>query len=460
MDIGSMKKMLKSGVRHEINPTRLIVASFVFVIVCGSLLLMLPFATKDGQIGIVDAFFTATSATCVTGLVVFDTFTKFTLFGQIVILLLIQVGGLGLVTLTSFLNLAIGKRMGFKSMKLASESINASDISQSGHLLEFVMKVALVFESCGAILLMFVFVPQFGSDGMFISIFIAISAFCNAGFDLFGRLGAYASLTPFFDNPYVLLVVAALIVSGGLGFIVWHDIANVRKTHHLRLHTKLVLMMTGALIVGGTLGILVLEWANPLTLGPMSPFYKVLNALFQSISARTAGFNSIDLAQISNVTKLFITALMFIGAAPGGTGGGIKVTTLSVIIVAITSVVSGRTDATLRGHKIDQKTVYKSLAIFMLSALAVIISALTIFCNSGPEINEMSSVFEATSAFATVGLTVGVTSLMNPVARVVTMLTMFIGRVGPVSLAITLSAKQRDDAAKRSIMPEARINVG
>ncbi|MEG0305599.1 MAG: potassium transporter TrkG [Oscillospiraceae bacterium] len=459
METGQSPQLIKHRHRHEVSPTRLIVASFVGVIVCGALLLMLPFATKDGHIGIVDAFFTATSATCVTGLVVFDTFTKFTVFGQVVIILLIQVGGLGLVTLTSFLNLAIGKRMGFKSMKLASESISVSEVSQSGQLLRFVMSVALIFEAVGAVLLAFVFVPQFGADGVFISVFIAISAFCNAGFDILGSLGAFGSLTPYFDNAYVLLIVSALIVSGGLGFIVWHDIANLRKTHHLRLHTKLVLTMTACLVVLGTIGIAILEWANPATLGEMSPFNKILNALFQSVSARTAGFNTIDLAQMSNVTKLFISVLMFIGAAPGGTGGGIKVTTLSVIIVAVASVVSGRTDATLRGHKIGQKTVYKSLAIFILSAVAVLVSALTIFYNSGPEINEMNSIFEAVSAFATVGLSVGVTSLMNPIAKTVTMLTMFIGRVGPVSLAITLSAK-RDETSKFAIMPDARINVG
>ncbi|MEG2405265.1 MAG: potassium transporter TrkG, partial [Oscillospiraceae bacterium] len=322
-----------------------------------------------------------------------------------------------------------------------------------------VVAFSLIIELIGACALSPVFVSQYGLKGIYIAVFLSVSAFCNAGFDILGSLGAFGSLTPYFDNAYVLLIVSALIVSGGLGFIVWHDIANLRKTHHLRLHTKLVLTMTACLVVLGTIGIAILEWANPATLGEMSPFNKILNALFQSVSARTAGFNTIDLAQMSNVTKLFISVLMFIGAAPGGTGGGIKVTTLSVIIVAVASVVSGRTDATLRGHKIGQKTVYKSLAIFILSAVAVLVSALTIFYNSGPEINEMNSIFEAVSAFATVGLSVGVTSLMNPIAKTVTMLTMFIGRVGPVSLAITLSAK-RDETSKFAIMPDARINVG
>lgn len=459
MQFISNLNMFKKKHYHELSPTRLIVVSFLGVIICGSLLLMLPFATVDGKLGIVDAFFTATSATCVTGLIVFDTYTKFTLFGQVIILMLIQVGGLGLVTLTSFLNVAIGRRMGFKSMKLASESISTSDASQAGKLLEFVMKVALTFEAAGAILLAFVFVPQFGSAGMFISVFIAISAFCNAGFDILGRLGAYGSLVPYFENTYVLTIIALLIISGGLGFIVWFDIANFRKNKHLRLHSKIVLGMTAFLILFGTLGFLILEWNNPATLAPMSVFHKVTNSAFQSVSARTAGFNSVDLAQISNVTKLFVSVLMFIGAAPGGTGGGIKVTTLSVIMLTVSSTIQGRAEATVRGRRIDQKTVYKSIAIFMLSAIAVIAAALTVFYNSGPEINEMSSVFESVSAFATVGLSVGVTGVMNNTAKIVTMLTMFIGRVGPVSLAITLSTKHNDNA-NREVMPDARIVVG
>lgn len=441
------------------NPTKVIVGSFLAVILCGTLLLALPISARSGQsVGLLNAAFTATSATCVTGLIVFDTFLTFTPFGQVVVLLLIQVGGLGLVTLTTFFNVMIGRRLGFKSIMLASESINLSDSGQTRKLLKVVMTVALCFELTGAVLLSFAFLPQFGADGIFISIFVAISAFCNAGFDLFGRFGAFSSVTTYASNPYVLTIIALLISSGGLGFLVWQDIAAYRKTRHLRVHTKLVLLMTGILIVGGTIGIAILEWNNPATLMPMNVVDKIFNAFFQSVSARTAGFNSIDLASMSNVTKLFMVILMFIGAAPGGTGGGVKVTTITVLIFSVISVVNGRDETTIFGRRITYKTVLKSLAIFMLSMCAVIVSSLTIFFNTGSEVNEMSSLFEAVSAFATVGLSVGVTAIMNPVALLVTMLTMLIGRVGPVSMAISLSF-HRDDT-HRTVVPQADIIVG
>ena len=443
------------------NPTKVIVSSFLGVIACGTLLLMMPFAAKSGEsVGLLGAAFTATSATCVTGLVVFDTYTTFSAFGQTIILLLIQIGGLGLVTLTTFFNIVIGRRLGFKSMQLASESINISDSSQARRLLKVVMTVALCFELCGALLLSVSFVPQFGRDGIFISIFIAISAFCNAGFDLFGRLGAFSSLTTFYDDPYVLMVVAVLIISGGLGFLVWQDLATYRKTRHLRVHTKIVLGMTGLLIVLGTIGIAALEWNNPATLGVMSVQDKLFNSLFQSITTRTAGFNSFDLAASNNLTKLWMIILMFVGAAPGGTGGGIKVTTITVLIVAVTSVIHGREDAMIFRHRLPHKIVYKSLTIFMLSSCAVMVSALTIFMNTGTEVNELTSIFEAVSAFATVGLSVGVTAVMNPIAQIITMITMLIGRVGPVSMAISLSVPHRDEAANRTIVPQADISVG
>lgn len=445
--------------RGHHNPTKVIVGSFLVVIFCGTLLLMLPFSARDGQpIGLLTAAFTATSATCVTGLIVVDTYTAFSFFGQAVILLLIQIGGLGLVTLTTFFNVMIGRRLGFKSIQLASESISLSDSSQTRRLLHVVMVVALVCELTGALLLSFVFVPQFGAEGVFISVFIAISSFCNAGFDLFGRFGAFSSVIPYNTTPYVLCIIAALIICGGLGFLVWQDIASWHKTRHLRIHTKLVLLISGLLVVVGTVGFALVEWNNPATIGPMGISDKLFNSFFQSVSARTAGYNSIDLNSMTNVTKLFMCVLMFIGAAPGGTGGGIKVTTVTVLMVAVISVINGRDDATIFGRRITQRTVYKSLAIFMLSSCAVLVSAMTIFYNTGAEVNELNSIFEAVSAFGTVGLSVGVTAIMQPAAQIITMLTMLIGRVGPVSMAITLSIHRED--THRTVSPQADIIVG
>ena len=443
---------------ESLSPTRLIVSSFLVVIVTGALLLMLPFATRNG-ITPVQAFFTATSATCVTGLVVLDTYQGFTLFGQTVVICLIQIGGLSLVTLASFFTLALRRRVGFRSMKLASESIGTSNVAEARGLLLVVMKLAAFFEGLGFLLLLPVFVPEYGAERIFISIFLSISAFCNAGFDILGRTQSYVSLMGYASNWYVQSIIMFLIVAGGLGFLVWHDLGQWRKTHHLSIHTKVVLFCTILLIVGGTVGFAFLEWNNPATLGGMTAGDKIVNSMFQSISARTAGFNTIDLASMSSITKCMLCVLMFIGAAPGGTGGGIKVTTFSVILVTVASVVTGREDAQIFRRRIDKKTVYQALSIAMLSLGVVIFVTLVVFFNCGEVISPLDCLYEVVSAFGTVGCSVGVTGQMHPLALIITMITMFIGRVGPVSLAISL-ASQRREQGKFDILPEGKISVG
>lgn len=439
------------------SATRVIVVSFLIVILAGTLLLMLPWSTPDG-IAPLDALFTATSATCVTGLVVRDTFQGFTRFGQVIIICLIQIGGLGLVTLTSFFTLALRRRASFHSMRLASESINTSDVAQARQLLFVVIKLAAFFEGVGALLLAPVFIPRFGAEGIFVSVFIAISAFCNAGFDLLGRTTPYASLTEYAGNWYVQGIVMFLIIAGGLGFLAWHDLSQWRHRRKLTLHTRVVLFCTGILIVGGTAAFAFLEWNNMDTIGVMGVGDKLVNSMFQSVSARTAGFNTVDLGSMQTITKCMMCLLMFIGAAPGGTGGGIKVTTFSVILVAVASVATGREDAVLFHHKIDKKIVYRALAIAVLSLLAVILATLFIFFYTSDAYDPLDSLFEAVSAFATVGLSVGATATMEPLARFITILTMFIGRVGPVSLAISLAANKRQD--RFEVLPEGKISVG
>ncbi len=458
----SLSKILRTQRAHKkISPTRMIVGSFLIVILIGTFLLLLPFASKSGEsVGLLGALFTATSATCVTGLIVFDTYTQFSIFGQLIILLLIQIGGLGLVTLTTFVNIAVGRRLGFKSIQLASESINLSDSSKAKLLLKVVIGVALTAELIGTVLLSFAFVPQFGPQGIYYAFFVSISAFCNAGFDVMGHMGAYSSLTGFAGNAYVLIVVGVLIISGGLGFLVWQDLINFKRTRHLRVHTKLVLLMTVSLLIIGTVGFAILEWNNSGTLGSLSISEKITNSIFQSITTRTAGFNSVDLTKTSAITKLFMTMLMFIGAAPGGTGGGIKVTTISVLLVAVLSVIKGREDAQVFGRRINQKVVYKSLAIFMLSIIAVFASSITLFFFTSGTFDAMSAVFEAVSAFATVGLSVGVTAFMTPFAQCFTMVTMLIGRVGPVSMAISLALKGDSYKEAHTILPQADLTVG
>ena len=452
--------------RKRRDPTRVIVGSFLAVIACGTLLLLLPAANRAGRPPHwMEALFTATSATCVTGLTVFDTYVQFSVFGQLVILLLIQTGGLGLVTLTSFFHIAIGRRLGFQGLRLAGESISLSDAGQSRAVLLFVMKVAFLFESAGAVLLALSFVPRFGAKGIVIAIFLSVSTFCNAGFDILGFIEPGASLAACGNDPYVLGVISVLITGGGLGFLVWQDLAAWRRTHHLRTHTKLVLWCTGGFFLVGLLGILLLEYQNPLTLGPLPWGEKLLHAAFASVSARTAGCSTFPLDKMGDLAKILMTVLMFIGAAPGGTGGGVKVTTVSVILLAIAGVAGGRDEAMIFGRRIGHKTVYRALTILLLSLVACVTVTLVLFYNLDVARNAaapsgVDCMFEAVSAFATVGLSVGVTAVMNPIARAVTMAAMFLGRVGPVSLAISLSARRDNAAARRAVPPEAHINVG
>ena len=440
------------------SATQVICISFVLLIALGTLLLTLPISSRSGRLGVVDAMFTATSATCVTGLVVRDTWTQFTVFGQAVILVLIQVGGLGLVTLTSFFALAAKRRMGFKDLRLLGESVSASGYSQATDVLKIVVKLAMTFEIIGMVLLMIAFVPQFGAEGIWISAFTAISAFCNAGFDLFGRFGQYSSLAPYVSNYYVQAVIMFLIMAGGLGFMVWVELCQWYQKRRLSLHAKVVLSFSVILWLGGALGLGLMEWNNPATLGGLSVPGKVMASLFQSVSTRTAGMNTVDLASCGTLSKLLMSVLQFIGAAPGSTGGGVKVTTFAVIILTIRSVAQGRDDCVIADHHIESKTVYRALTIIVLGAVAVIGSAIVVYYNTSDAVAVVDAIFESCSAFGTVGLSVGVTSQLNNGAKILYMLVMFMGRVGPVAFAMSLTAKPDDN--KRKIMPVGHINVG
>ena len=461
----NMKKIKRNRIfrcparrRKGASPTQIICVSFLAVITLGTLLLTTPMASRQGQLGIIDAMFTATSATCVTGLIVRDTWTQFTGFGQAVILILIQVGGLGLVTLTSFFALAMRRRMGFRDLRLLGESVSADGYAQAKEVLKIVIGLAALFEGIGILLLLFAFVPQFGFEGIWISVFTAISAFCNAGFDLFGRFGAYSSLVPYVNNYYVQAVIIFMIVSGGLGFMVWVELGQYRQKRRLSLHARVVLAFSLILWFGGAACIALLEWNNPHSMGGLTVPGKLMAALFQSVSTRTAGMNTIDLAACGPITKLLMSVLQFIGAAPGSTGGGVKVTTFAVIILTIRSVAQGRDDCVIAEHHIESKTVYRALTIIVLGALAALGSAVVVYYNTSEAVSVIDCIFESCSAFGTVGLSVGVTGQLNSGAKLLYMLVMFMGRVGPVSLAMSLTAKPADN--KRKIMPVGHINVG
>lgn len=445
------------------SPARAICLSFFAVIAVGTLLLTLPISSRSGQFTpLLDCFFTATSATCVTGLVVLDTGTYWTLFGQVTILALIQIGGLGLVTITTFFNIAIGKRLGFRSMQRAQEAINLDGVMDINHMIRTVMKVSFVVEGCGAVLLSFVFVPELGLRGMFVSIFLAISAFCNAGFDILGGVhGQFTSLIHYNANPIVVFTITGLIIFGGLGFLVWGDLLNYRNSKKLMLHSRVVLLVTGVLIVSGTLLFLVCEWGNPLTIQPLPFGEKLSAAYFQSVTTRTAGFNTIDITVMNPLTKVVSMALMFIGAAPGSTGGGIKVTTVAVVIMTVISVIRGREDTVIMHRRVLKNTVYKSLAIVMLGAALVLIAGFIIYFTT-PEGNietGIDAMFEAVSAFATVGLSSGVTAIANVPSKLALIITMFTGRVGPISFVLSLAVTAAD-VSKNEVMPDGRIMVG
>ena len=440
------------------SATQTICGSFLLVIAVGTLLLTLPISSRTGRLGVIDAMFTATSATCVTGLVVRDTWSQFSLFGQVIILMLIQVGGLGLVTLTSFFALAARRRMGFRDLRLLGESVSADGLSKATEVLKIIIKLAAAFEAVGIVLLLFAFVPQFGAEGVWVSVFTAISAFCNAGFDLFGRFGAYSSLVPYVNNYYVQAVVMFMIMAGGLGFMVWVELAEYRKKRRLSLHAKVVLQFSVIFWVGGAVLLALLEWSNPRTMGGLSVPGKIMAALFQSVSTRTAGMNTIDLAACSPISKLLMSVLQFIGAAPGSTGGGVKVTTFAVLILTIRSVAQGRDDCVIGGHHIESKTVYRALTIIVIGAVAAFGSAVVVYYNTAETVSVIDCIFESCSAFGTVGLSVGVTGQLNTGAKLLYMACMFMGRVGPVSLAISLTSKPDDN--KRKVLPVGHINVG
>ncbi len=444
------------------SPTKTICLSFALVILVGTLLLMLPISARNGQATEpVTALFTATTATCVTGLVMVDTFLHWSLFGQTVILLLIQIGGLGLVTFASFFGVVIHKKLRLKSLQLAMESISATSISDVRRLVKFVIRTVFGVELIGALALSFTFVPSLGFwEGLYTSVFLAVSAFCNAGLDILNKVVPCSSLTEFSSNPAVLIPIMLLIIFGGLGFLVWSDLFSFHKTRKMSFYSKLVLVMTATLIVAGTFGILTMEWSNPATLGGMPFGQKLLNSMFQSVSCRTAGFESIANASMTSGGKIVSIILMFIGAAPSSTGGGIKVVTFAVLIMTVASVFRGRDETVIAHRLVPQRTVYKSLAIMVSGAMVVILTSMVInYTNPAANIGIVDSVFESVSAFATVGLTSGVSGTVNVISHLALIMTMFIGRVGPVSFALTLAMRggHRGDS---EVLPTANLLVG
>ena len=431
---------------------------FAAMIAIGTALLMLPAATRDGAgLPFLSALFTATSASCVTGLIVVDTGTAFTLFGQCVILLLIQLGGLGFMTAAAILFVLIGKRISMSERITLAQSFGETQLQGAVRLGMLAARVTFCCEAAGAALLAIRFIPQFGAlRGSFYAVFHAVSAFCNAGFDL---MGGYASLTAYTGDPLVNFTVMALIVTGSLGFAVILDGFRKRRFRLLRLHGRIVLPATAALILGGAALVLLLEHGNAKTLGALPPAQRALAALFQSVTFRTAGFNTIDQASLTDATKLLGVLLMLVGGAPAGTAGGLKITTFMVMLYAVRAELRGRRDTEALNRRIPEATVRRALCLITIGLLLVTVGTMGVsLMERQTGVSFIDQLYEVVSALCTVGLSVGLTGAACAGTRVVLILLMFVGRVGMLTVALSLSARHRGDAPVR--LPEEDILIG
>ncbi len=456
-----MWKAIWSKMQH-LKPGQYLVLGFLSVILVGTLLLMLPFSTvQDGSLGFLNALFTSTSAVCVTGLTVVNTGLAFTLFGQIVITCLIQVGGLGFMTIASLVFLMIGKRISLRERLLIQESFNADSLQGLVKLVRNAVVVTFLLEGAAAIIFAFRFIPEYGfGQGLFQSVFMAVSAFCNAGFDPFGFAN---SIEPFIADPVINFTIMVLVVLGGMGFSVILDVLHHRRFRKLMLHSRVVLIMTGILLVTGTLLIAVLEWNNPLTIGSpdLNVGEKLMASMFQSVTLRTAGFDTIGQNDLTPAGQLLSIILMFIGASPASTGGGIKTTTFFMVALYAVTTVRRKQDYNILGRRLNEQTVKRALAIFTLAlglilVDTVIISAVESMTHGTESLEQV--LFEVVSAFGTVGLSTGITPTLNGVSKVFIICTMFLGRVGPLTVSMALSGGPGKPNALR--YPEDRLMAG
>ncbi|MDO4739166.1 MAG: TrkH family potassium uptake protein [Eubacteriales bacterium] len=448
-----MKIQLKGFFRSR---TTVIACGFLALIMLGTGLLMLPVSAREGSAGFLDALFTAASATCVTGLVVRDTFSYWSRFGQVVILLLIQMGGLGVMTVATLMLMAAHRRIGLRQKELLSESMNAPHFGGITGVVKVFLAVTLCVELAGAALLSIRFCPELGAgEGLFVSLFTAVSAFCNGGFDLFGRWGEYCSLVRYAADPLVTLTVSALIIIGGLGFLVWNDLLSHRlRFARYSLHSKIVLVTTAALLAGGTLLFLLFE--RDATGAQFGPGGKMLTAFFSSVTARTAGFNSVDTAMLSAPSKLLTMILMFIGGSPGSTAGGVKTTTIFTLLVYAFSMTRLRRNAAVFGRRIEEEALEKAVAVVMLGLIAVLGVAMAIMALQ-PQLGFVDVLFECFSAAGTVGMTTGVTRALNSASRVLIVLCMYCGRLGSLTFAMALG----EHALKTEVrVPQEQVIIG
>ena len=438
------------------SPSQILVIGFGTIILLGTILLNMPIASIKGHsIGFVNALFTATSAVCVTGLVVVDTANHWTYFGQMVIISLIQIGGLGFMTISTLLALIVGRRITLKERIVMQEALNLDELEGLVRLTKSIIITTFIIEAIGAMAFSAVFVPEYGvKKGLVMGLFHSISAFCNAGFDL---IGDFKSFSPYVNNITINVTSMLLIIIGGLGFTVWMDVYHNRSFNRLALHSKVVLSITGFLISVGALFLFMIERNNPATMGDLSISGKILSSMFHSVSPRTAGFNTIDNAAFTSSSKFLTIILMFIGGSPGSTAGGIKTATAGILFFTVISVITGREDAEAFEKRISKTLVYRAFALAIISLFLVI--SVTMVLSISENADFLTLLFESTSAFATVGLSLNYSPNLSFIGKLIISATMFAGRVGPLTLIVALA--QRTQKNKSNLKyPEDKISVG
>ena len=448
--------------RPLVSTTHIILLSFLIAILIGALLLSLPISAADGKATpFLDALFTATTSTCVTGSIVTPTVSSWSVFGQVVILILIQIGGLGVITIMSGLMILLHKKMGIGDRLLLQDAFNLNSLSG---LVRFVKKVVggtLIIEGIGALLYMTVFIPEFGAKGIWISVFTSVSAFCNAGIDII----AENSLCNYALNPIINIVTCSLIILGGIGYIVWWDVLRVLKLartkkvkffRDLTLHSKIAIAATLILIFVGAAFIFAFEYNNPQTMKDYTLLQKIEVSLFQSVTTRTAGFATVPQENLTNASAILCLLLMFIGGSPVGTAGGIKTVTFAVIIVAAIASIRNKEDTEVFGRRLTKQAVSKAVAVTCMSFIIMFTS--TVLLSAVTDANALDIVYETVSATATVGLTRNFTVSLDSIGKLIIIITMYLGRVGPISLAVAFKRNKDNQNIVRN--PIEEISVG
>ena len=449
--------------KFKLSTSQFILLGFMAVIFIGSVLLSLPVSSADGvSVPYIDALFTATTATCVTGLVTVPTFSTWSLFGQIVMLILVQVGGLGIVTVMSGAMILLHRKIGIADRLLIQDAFNLNSLHGLVGFVKKVLAGTLIVEGVGALLYMFVFVPDFGLKGIWISIFNSVSAFCNAGIDIF----AADSLCGYVKNPLINIITCALIILGGLGYIVWWDIIRVcsfrkvgmkSRIKRLTFQSKIAVAATICFIISGAALICIFEYNNPDTMNDFSLFEKIQASVFQSVTCRTAGFMTIPQENFTNASAVVSVVLMLVGGSPVGTAGGIKTVTVIVLICTAYSVIRGNDDVNLYGRRISEQAIRKSVAVAGLAILIAVLSTVALAFVT-PDVSLTDIVYETASATATVGLSRSLTPNLNIAGKLIIIVTMYFGRIGPISLAFALKFKKNNKLIVKN--PVEELSVG